>query len=448
MDQSLLYPGARGLGAGRARCGLLFHSCWSLRGLAWQSLVRAGGAALYLSGGVWVVHAQEAVRMSMAGADAAAAQRQAASTLGYYNLKLGPTAWNFQGGLGVEFNSNVNNTESDQQPDFIFRPQINTRMLWPITDQNSINLALGAGYSAYVQNQQLDRWFLTPGTGLSFDLYTGDFWINLHDRVSLSENSYEDPTVVGTGDYAQLQNALGTTVVWDLNKVILNLGYDHVNYVGFGNTSGQPDGTSEVASLSAGYAIKPQMLAGLELGGDLINYSGQDVTYSSARQWNVGGFYDTPVTEYIHFTGHVGYTVYDPQSSGTLTNASSFGGIYAQLDLTHRLNQYVSYTLSGGRMINLAFYGGTVDEYFARATASWNILQQATLSSGLSYEYGTQLTGTPETWDRYGLMLSVGRSLTSKLSASLAYQFYLRQSDTPGQTYNLNVVTLYLGYKF
>jgi hypothetical protein len=326
-------------------------------------------------------------------------------------------------------------------------------MLWPLTEQNSINLALGAGYSAYLKNQQLDQLFLTPGTGLSFDVYAGDFWINLHDRISITENSYQDPTVVGTGDYSQLQNALGTTVVWDLNKVKLKLGYDNVNYEtlqsnsGQGGYSGQPNGVSEVVSLSAGYALKPQMLAGLELGGDIIDYSGHNLPYSGALQWNVGGVYDTPISDYIHFTGHAGYTVYSPESSGTITNASSFNGMYAQLDLTHRLNEYVSYTLSGGRMINLAFYGGTVDEYYARLSANWNILRQVTLSTALTYEYGTQLSGATETWDRYAIGISLGRSITSKLSASVGYEFYLRQSDLAGQSYLLNVVSLYFGYR-
>ena len=433
-------------------------------GRSWPGLdqVKSDGRRIWAAGLTWflllglamVAPAQEAVQMSMAGADAAAAQRKAASTIDYYNLKLGPTAWNFQAGLEADYNSNVNNTENNPEGDFIFRPQINTRMLWPLTEQNSINLVLGAGYSAYLKNQQLDQLFLTPGTGLSFDVYVGDFWINLHDRISITENSYQDPTVVGTGDYSQLQNALGTTVAWDLNKVVLKFGYDNVNYVtlmsnnGQTNNSGQPNGVSEVVSLSAGYALKPQMLAGLELGGDLIDYSGNNLPYSGAIQWNVGGFYDTPVSDYMHFTAHAGYTVYSPEANGIQTSATSFNGMYAQLDLTHRLNEYLSYTLSGGRMINLAFYGGTVDEYYARLSGSWNILHQVTLSTTLSYEYGTYLTGTTETYDRYGFGISLGRSITSKLSASLGYQFYLRQSDSPGQNYTLSVVSLYLGYRF
>ncbi len=209
--------------------------------------------------------------MSLASAEAAAARRRAASTVGYYNLKLGPTAWNFGAGLGVDYNSNVNYTESNPEGDFIFRPEIRTRMQWPVSEENSINLALGAGYSAYVQHSDLDRLYILPGTELSFDLYLSELWINLHDRFSITEYSYQNPGVAGSGDYSQLQNALGFTTVWDLNQGVARVGYDHVNYETIsggssGTYAGQPSGYSEVFSASAGYYLKPGTLAGIGAG--------------------------------------------------------------------------------------------------------------------------------------------------------------------------------------
>src|SRR5439155_18097119 len=163
------------------------------------------------------VYAQETLRMSLAGAEAAEARRKAASTLGYYNLKLGPAALRFGSSLGVEFNDNVNNAATNAEADVSFRPALNAQLLWPVTDQNSLNLNVGAGYSVYVQHPKLDQVFLTPGSELSFDIYAGNFWINLHDRVSITDNAYQDPTVSGTGDYEQFQNALGISATWDLN---------------------------------------------------------------------------------------------------------------------------------------------------------------------------------------------------------------------------------------
>ena len=94
--------------------------------LKWSERCAALAASALLL--VTAARGQEAVRMSLASAEAAAARRRAASTVGYYNLKLGPTAWNFGAGLGVDYNSNVNYTESNPEGDFIFRPEIRTRM--------------------------------------------------------------------------------------------------------------------------------------------------------------------------------------------------------------------------------------------------------------------------------------------------------------------------------
>jgi len=328
-------------------------------------------------------------------------------------------------------------------------------MLWPVSAQNSINLALGAGYSAYVNNPNLDGLFITPGSELSFDLYAGDFWINLHDRFSITENSYQDPTVAGTGQYSQLQNALGVATTWDLNKAIVRVGYDHVNYESLSggngqNSGGQPSGYSEVFSASAGYALKPGMLLGLELGESLITYTttSPNTPYSNANQWNLGGFYDTPVSEYIHFTAHAGYTVYSAEASGAMTTSGDFSGMYAQLDIRHRVNQYVEYSLSGGRNTSVAFYGGTIDRYFARWQANWRILRKVTLSTSFSYEHGSQLAAGAETYDQYGPGITLSRPITAKLSSSLGYQVYWRDSDLPGRNYTVDVVSLGFNYAF
>src|SRR6266478_7869484 len=66
---------------------------------------------------------QEAVRMSIASAEAAEARRKAETSIGYYNLKLGPTGWKFGSGLTIDYNDNVDNRSQNTDGDFIFRPQ-------------------------------------------------------------------------------------------------------------------------------------------------------------------------------------------------------------------------------------------------------------------------------------------------------------------------------------
>ena len=130
-------------------------------------------------------------------------------------------------------------------------------MEWRISEKNSINLSLGTGYSAYAEHSEFNRVFMAPGSELSLDLYAGDFWISLHDRVSITEDAYEDPTMVGNANYSQFQNTAGLTVTWDLNKLVYRLGYDHVGYTVLSGGGGCPDGTSEIMSLS-GVTVRAQ----------------------------------------------------------------------------------------------------------------------------------------------------------------------------------------------
>jgi hypothetical protein len=395
------------------------------------------------------VRAQESLRMSLASSAAAEARRRAAATIGYYNLQLGPTAWRFGTSLGLEYDSDINYGPAGQS-DFIVRPQINTQLLWPITVQNSLNLNLGLGYSAYIENPRFNRAFITPGSEVSFDLYVGNLWINLHDRFSITEDAYQDPTVAGAGNYSQLQNALGIAPVWDLNKIIVRAGYDHVNYIELTGSAGRPDGQSEVFSSSVGYALKPGVLTGIEVGGALIRYTatGTNIAFSDASQWNAGLFYETQVSEYMHFRASGGYTVYSPETSGVSGATGDFTGYYAQLGLSHKVNQYLEYTLSAGRSINFAFYGGNIDEYYAQLNAQWKFMRKTSISTSLEYEHGSQVGFAGETFDRYGGGISAGRPITSKLSSSLGYQFYWRGSDVAGRDYLSNIVSLTLAYQF
>jgi hypothetical protein len=146
---------------------------------------------------------QEALRLSLAGDAAARANREATATIGYYNLLLGPVAWRFSSGLGLAYNDNVQLQEKNQLSDFIFRPKANAQMHWPVTERNSLDVALGVGYSLYLKNQNLNQFNINPGSGVSFDIYTGDFAINLHDRIYISENSYENPGANGNGNNAR-----------------------------------------------------------------------------------------------------------------------------------------------------------------------------------------------------------------------------------------------------
>jgi hypothetical protein len=390
---------------------------------------------------------QDAVRLSLASAEAARARREAATTVGYYNFKAGPTGWRFGSSLEMDFEDNVRLTP-DKEADGILRPALTAGMVWPISEKNSLSLNLGAGYSWYLAHSELSHFDLTPGTEVSFDAYAGDVWLNFHDRASALENAYQDPTVAGNGGYSRLENNLGVSALWDLNKVVFRGEYDHVNYIPISNGAGTLNGSSEVFSLSSGYSLGQAAVAGLEVGGSLLTYDSGS-PYTGGKQWNAGVFASAPVSEYISVDGHFGYTVFS--ADGARTNGvpiSDVSGMYAQLQLTHRLNRIVTYMLNGGRTISSAFAAASVDLWTAGATTQWHFIEKVPLSAGVTYENGKQADFALEKFARVGAFLSASRSLTEKLSCAARYQYYNRDSDEPGREYDVNIFSLSFTYMF
>jgi hypothetical protein len=256
--------------------------------------------------------------------------------------------------------------------------------------------------------------------------------------------------VYGNGGYSQLQNSLGTSALWDLNKVVVRFGYDHASYVELTGGLGQPDRTGEIFSSSAGYMLKPGRLVGLEFGGGLLNNSGTNAyaPYTDATEWNAGPFFQTQVTERVALTAHAGYTVLSPEANGALKTATEFSGVYAALAITHHVNRFLDYSLSGGRSLNSGLFAGSFDMYSAVLSANWKIIEKAALSTSFLYQRGSQVVSQGQTFEQYGPQISLGRTFIKKWPTSLRYQFYARGSNLPGQDYTLNVVSLDLTHQF
>jgi len=92
--------------------------------------------------------AQESIRASLAGDQAAFARRPALSNAGY-NLQLGPVLARFSASLGLEFNDNITLSQTNRESDLIVRPSAEANLAWQVSELNALRLDLGIGYAAY-----------------------------------------------------------------------------------------------------------------------------------------------------------------------------------------------------------------------------------------------------------------------------------------------------------
>jgi hypothetical protein len=394
------------------------------------------------------VSGQEAVRISQAG-EAAEEDAHKAILAEYYNLRVGPTLWRFEPGLGFDYNDNVILEGLHQEGDFIFRPQLDTQLLWPISEKQSLNLNLRASYWTYAEHSTLNHAAISPNSGFSVDIHVGDCKVNLHDRFSITENNYQDPTVAG-GGYSSLQNATGVDTLWDLNRLLAEGGYDHSTYIELTGGQGVPNRSSDIFCGSLAYQIKPEMLLGLELGGGFLHSRAAVgyIPYTEAIEWNVGSFFRAQVSEHLEAKVSLGYAANTPDAQGALSTAEDFRGFYSTLDITHHLNKFLDYTLSGGHHLDSSLAGGSVDLYMTDLSLKWRIFQKTALATSFQYYHGSQVFVGGETFDQYGPQASLNRKMTKNLTGTLMYQFYQRSSDVPGREYTVNIISLDLMYQF
>jgi len=396
--------------------------------------------------------AQEALRVSLAGDLAAATRKQAQNTAGYYNLMWGPVSLRCSAGLAEEYNDNIRNSAS-AQGDLITRPSVDAQVNWPVTEWNTLHLAVDAGYSLYAQHSDLNQFYFNPGSGLSFDVYVGDWVVNLHDRVTVTENTYENPTVQGSQNNTFLQNDAGVSGLWDLNKIVVSVGYDHENYLSLSPSSlRQPDSASENFFLYTGVRLRPEIMVGLESGLGLVHYdqaggTNNFASVADAVQWNAGVFSSVQVSEHLSARLDGGYTVYSPD--GTRTNLSQeMTALYFQFSVSHQVSEHVSYSLSAGRSVDFAYNGQAYDRLYVRLNPDWNVVRKWSIGTPVWWEQGTQVGLGTLTYTQFGAGFTVGRALTQKLSAQLHYQWIWEAASQASFNYTANIAGLNLTYQF
>ena len=384
-----------------------------------------------------VAHGQEALHSSLAGEDAAKA-RQLAANPDYYNLSAGD--------MGTEFTDNVFYTDTGRQADMIFRPGARIQAWWPVTDRNTLNFATGIGYKMYLKNSTLNAPYVTPDSNLSFQMYTGDFVFDCHDRFSAVDDVVQNSTLSGTHKIGWIENTLGANADWDLNNVVLSLGYDHYTMLSTYSDYDYIAHSSELLTARAAYLINSTTKAGLETGGGVTSYD-QSILHDSTH-FSVGPFYEAKLTDYISTKlagGFVSYS-FSPLDSGK--NLASVNQYYAALSITHRLNAWFDHSLSAGRQAQPEITIELLDLYYARYQANWRVNEKITLNAHLGYEHGERHSSWQEVLDRYNIGAGFGYQFSKKVSGYFGFDTWIKNSDVQGYNYSQNRVYAELKYAF
>lgn len=444
-------------------------------------LFRALGASVFVAllFATPALRAQDAIRPSLAGEAAAEARRQQIDKIPY-NLQVGPIKFRFSATMGFEYNDNVNLAEdgshtfpsltgpitvtTEPQDDFIIRPQINLNALWPITQLNTLRLDLGVGYSFYLDHSDYNTTgiLVSPGSQLAFDIFVGDFRINIHDRFSVEQDPVAEIGLSNVADYGRFQNTAGVSVLWDLNQAVVTLGYDHYNYISTNDIFDYLDRNADIFSGSIGFTPSSTITVGVE--GSFVNTYYDENVLNDSRTYSIGGFLETQLTNYLRLRVAGGYQMIDFDHTGLVLDFQDVDDYYANAVLSHRVNSVLTQNLAVGHENQLGVNSNFVTLNYIRHTTTWNILYHTLLSTELFYEdaedsggaaFFPLLPGLPninpfaaEHIHRYGGAITLGYQLTPHVTLGLRYQYTQKDSDQPLRDYRQNRIAFDGTYSF
>jgi hypothetical protein len=392
--------------------------------------------------------AQEGLRNSLAGDAATEARRRHAEQMPF-TFKVRDLRVLVTPSLGVDYNDNISISDGNQQSDVVVSPSLRLIASYPVTAQNLLSLNVGVGYQKYLEHGEHDTWFLQSGTELAFDISIKDFWINLHDRVSYIQDSEMEPTLVGTADYATINNTAGVSVTWDLNDATLQGGYDHANVISMSEAFNSRDSATESFLARAGFEFNSKITAGVEGTASFTTYDQAILNKNSSYS---GGVYaDWHPSRYFQVRPRVGYTIAQFDRTSSTIETSDLNSWYANLSISHQATDAITWSLSAGHEVRLGIQSDAVEAWNVRPGIQWNIIKNLALSTYFSYEHGEQgvgnITGNlTETYDWLGAGFNASYPIMKKLSLALNYRLTLRTSNTATRDYTQNVLGMVLTY--
>lgn len=401
-----------------------------------------------LLGGTSIAHAQDAVRPSLAGEATSEARQEDISRIPY-NLILGPIRFRLSATVGVEYNDNINYADVGAQTDWIFTPNVTINAIWPVTQLNTLRLDLGLAYAFYVDHSNDDTRgiLIAPNSQVAFDIFVGDFRINIHDRMLAQQDPIAEPALSNVANYGRFENTAGISVLWDLNKILVTVGYDHYTFVSTTSAFDFLNRNAEELSGTAAYLITPTIKVGVEANG-VFNYYSQHVLNDST-DFSVGGFAETELTNNIKLRVAGGYQEISFDHNGSVGDVNDLSDYYVNLLLTHRVNAVITQSVSAGHENQLGVNSNFITLNYVRHTVTWNLIRNTLLSTEFFFEDADESGGfISEHFQRLGGAVTLGYQLTPHVTLGLRYQHTTKDSDVALRDYNQNRVSFDGTYSF
>src|SRR5947199_3491032 len=126
-----------------------------------------------------------------------------------------------------------------------------------------------------------------------------------------------------------------------------------------------------------------------------------------------GAFRETQLNNYMRVRVAGGYQMINFDNIGSVFDSNDVHDYYANILISHRLNAYITQTLSAGHESQLGVNSNFITLNYVRHTVTWHIIRNTLLSTEVLYQAADYSGGTiDEDLNRYGCAITFRYQLT------------------------------------
>jgi hypothetical protein len=364
-----------------------------------------------------------------------------------YNLQIGPVTLRADAGSTVSYNDNINLAESGRQEDFIITPDVNIHGLWQVTELNALTFDLGFGYERYLLHPNDSSPLIAPDSQAQFKIFIGDFKITLRDTFSFQNNPTQVGQLSNVSQFQDFTNDAGITVDWDVGDLTVTFAYDHTSFYVLQQNYSYLDYQADTVSPKITFNLSKTLQAGINASVASTRYD-QSVQNNSI-QLSGGPFIADQISENLALEAQGGWEFADYAQGGTNGDSSNISSFYGNVGITHRINDALQESLTFGR----SFLPGITSNYTSQIYVNYQPTWHATTLFDIAPQFSwQQLQDSEATVSQNSIIFEAGLTVnflvTQHSTATLSYNYLMKDSNLSMMSYNQDLVSLGLKYQF
>jgi hypothetical protein len=386
------------------------------------------------------------------------------------NIHAGPFGFTLSLNPGFTWTDNFNNSETNKLSDLSINigPTLTMSTGLPSLGGGQLTLAMSVNYQISITGNQENTFSAPCNLSLSIPIYIYQWYVVVSDNFTFTNDPLESTWAANTNKEPQFNNTVSVTGTRQFGRYALTLGAQMIN--GWYPDNPTQDQWQFLFSATPSYFLRE--------GYSVFWQNNLGFTFQNAPKQNVIGYttglgVSGQITPSLSGSIAVGYSWSFIQERNLGPGDGIFGGIFdpvilpaynldginlnSSLNFSNPLRPNTTYTVSffANPGITALLEDSSIQStYGVNLGLSHRLSRGITLSPRVSWQHmedaGPQdlLSGPRERADILQLSISFSKPLTRKLGSNLTYRFQQRNSNLPGQSYQVNQVTGSLSYTF